>query len=423
MNSNELIQRYLVGVATVDEVEELEHRLRADRKLGNKLVLHAELDAHLLQMAQTGAASGPPIASVQKQSQTLWKWVSGISTLAATILLAVVLFNFPPQRSALAFASLGDFSIQFPLAKSIWFAAGTGDMEMLDDEIRGGVSVDAKLFNELTPLHVAALFGQADASERLLNEGAAIEIADGEGNTALHMAAFLGNTSIVKQLLDVGADPMLRNEIGFSAVDLAASPWNTELEEYMIALADRLQTNFDLEQIRKRRPAALKLLVNASDSVKGAAPDIDLFDAVLVGNLPAVQQHVLAGTDLNQKESFGGNTPLILATIFGKTEIASTLIEADVDLNLQSKSGATALHQACFFCRPEIFESLLTAGADPTKTNGQGLTPLDTAEMDFDADLISAYQLVYESLGLDFDVDDIAAGRAQIQEKIKQEFK
>ena len=131
----------------------------------------------------------------------------------------------------------------------------------------------------------------------------------------------------------------------------------------------------------------LKLLINATSSDEATAPDISIFDAVLVGNLRAVEEHISAGTNLEQKESFGGNTPLMLAAIFGKTEIAKVLIEADVDLDLQNESGGTALHQACFFCRPNILELLIEGGADLTKTNGRNLTPLDSAMMELDANL------------------------------------
>jgi len=82
----------------------------------------------------------------------------------------------------------------------------------------------------------------------------------------------------------------------------------------------------------------------------------------------------------------------MLATIFGKAEIAKLLIEANVDLDLQNESGGTALHQACFFCRPDILEMLIKAGADLTKTNGRDLTPLDSATMELDANMVSAYQ-------------------------------
>ena len=421
MQSNELIQRYLVGDCTEQEVAELESRLRADEKLQDRFLQEAEFDAHLRQEAQLGGVDAAVVLHAKNKTQAIWKWVSGVSTLAATILLAILLMNFPPQRSVMASPSLGKVAVGLPLEDSIWLAAATGNMDMLADELRDGVSVDAKLADELTPLHLASLFGQANATEVLLKEGADRSIASSEGNTALHVASFLGHTAIVDQLLDAGADPILRNNLGFNAVDLAASPCNAEQQEYLSALADRLQTDFDLERIRRERHSVLKLLIGATSTDESTAPDVGIFDAVLVGNLRAVQQHIAAGTDLNQKETYG-STPLILATIFGKTEIAKTLVNAGVDLNLQNKSGGTALHQACFFCRPDILELLLTAGADPTKTNDRNLTPMDSAEMDLDANLIAAYQFVYESLGLECDMADIAAGRKKVLTLLRQKL-
>jgi ankyrin repeat protein len=422
MQSNDLIQRYLIGDCTEEEVAELERRLRADERLQDAFLREAEIDAHLRQEAQLGGDQTERIAQARKQPRAIWKWVSGISTLAATILLAVVLLNFPPQKTAMAFPSLGSVEVQLPLADSIWLAACTANRTMLDGELRNGVSVDAKLDDELTALHVAALFGQTEATRWLLAENADVSIADSEGNTALHMAAFLGNTTVVRQLLDSGADPMLRNELGFNSIDHAASPWNDEQEEYLIALSETLQTEFDLKQIRKNRHVILKLLLNATSTDEATAPDISIFDAVLVGNLRAVKEHISAGTDLNQKEGFGGSTPLMLAAIFGKTEIAKLLIEANVDLDLQNDSGGTALHQACFFCRPNILEMLIEAGADLNKTNGRDLTPLDSATMELDANLVSAYQAVYESLGLEFELDKIATKRKEIVKLLRQKL-
>ena len=161
MQPNDLIQRYLIGDCTEEEVAELERRLRADERLQDAFLREAEIDAHLRQEAQLGGDQTEPIAQARKQPRAIWKWVSGISTLAATILLAVVLLNFPPQKTAMAFPSLGSVEVQLPLADSIWLAAYTANRTMLDDELRNGVSVDAKLDDELTPLHVAALFGQS----------------------------------------------------------------------------------------------------------------------------------------------------------------------------------------------------------------------------------------------------------------------
>ena len=45
-------------------------------------------------------------------------------------------------------------------------------------------------------------------------------------------------------------------------------------------------------------------------------------------NIAAVKQHIAAKSDINEKEKFGGSTPLISASLFGKTEIAKLLIDA-----------------------------------------------------------------------------------------------
>lgn len=414
MQSEELIRNYLLGSCKEQEVAELERRLREDEELQDRFLREAEIDAHLRQEAQSAAGNVAQVVQTRMPPATLWKWVSGVSTLAATILLALFLFGFP-HKSAMAFPSLGNIIANLDLSDSIWLAAGTSNRDMLHAELRKGVLVDAKLNNELTPLHVAALFGQAEATGWLLDEKADVSIANSEGNTALHMAAFLGNTDIVQQLLEAGANPSSRNELGFNSVDLAASPWNAEQEEYLEELADRIQTKFDLERIRSERRRVLKLLVNAGGNEDGAPSDVDIFEAVLAGNLRAVEQHISAGTDLNQKEGFGGNTPLMLAALYGKTEIAKALLDARCELNLQNKAKGTALHQACFFSRPQIVEMLLSAGADTEIVNFTGLTARELVDKEFDEQWKTVYEHTYDTFQFDLDFDALRQSRSRIR--------
>ena len=56
----------------------------------------------------------------------------------------------------------------------------------------------------------------------------------------------------------------------------------------------------------------------------------------MTGNTAAVEQHLQAGTDIDAKEDFGDSTSLILAAIFGQTEVANILIDAGVNLELQT---------------------------------------------------------------------------------------
>ena len=54
------------------------------------------------------------------------------------------------------------------------------------------------------------------------------------------------------------------------------------------------------------------------------APDISIHDAARDGNIEAVKQHIAAGTDVNAKTN-AGMTPLSLANVFDRTEIADLL--------------------------------------------------------------------------------------------------
>ncbi len=418
MKSNELIHRYLLGSVSAEEVQELECRLQSDESLQDEFLLQAEIDAHLRQAAQIGLAEDDkPKPVVSLRTSHVWKWISGISTLAATILLAVLVLSFPPQKKAMAISFLGEIAVDVSWEEqNIWKAAGVGDLAAIRRELQNSVPVDAKSNDELTPLHLAALFNQRMAAELLLAEGAKVQIGDGSGNTALHMATFLGHTEVVTVLLEANADPEVRNHLGFSARDLVAIEWTSGLEDYYHHTEQVLNRRLDLGRIKAERPAILKLLSDASRRSADSTPTISIWHAAIAANSVAIRQHIEAGTDINAKEELGGSTPLVLAAIFGHTDVAKILIDAGADIELRNNSKATAIHQASFFCHPEIVELLLNVGADASKTNGRGLTPLEAATIEMDAELIGIYRYVYESLNLELDLEEVIRNRRQIAE-------
>ncbi|HEY5745128.1 MAG TPA: ankyrin repeat domain-containing protein [Chryseolinea sp.] len=151
------------------------------------------------------------------------------------------------------------------------------------------------------------------------------------------------------------------------------------------------------------------------------APDVDIHTAVLTGNQEALKQHIAAGTNINEKDPFGGSSPLISAAVFGKTEEAKILIDAGADINFQNNDGSTPLHTAAFFCRPEIVRMLLDKGADKTIKNKYGATPALTVAGSF-AESKNVYDMMgkaLEPMGLKLDYAYIEKTRPEIAEMLK----
>lgn len=159
----------------------------------------------------------------------------------------------------------------------------------------------------------------------------------------------------------------------------------------------------------------------ADSSAKAEAPAIDIHTAVVSGNQEALKQHIAAGSNLNEKEPFGGSSPLISAAVFGKTEEAKILIDAGADINFQNNDGSTALLSAAFFCRPEIVKMLLDKGADRTVKNKYGATAYQTVAGPF-AESKPAYDMMGQMLapmGLKLDYAYIEKTRPGIAEMLK----
>jgi hypothetical protein len=154
---------------------------------------------------------------------------------------------------------------------------------------------------------------------------------------------------------------------------------------------------------------------------KAKPPQIDIHTAVITDNLDAIKQHIAAGSDLNGKDPIGGSSPLISASLFGKTAIAKMLIDAGADLNLQNNDGSTALITAAFFCRPEIVKMLLDKGADKTIKNKYGQTAYESVAGPF-ADVKGSYEglgKMLEPMGLKLDFAYLEKTRPEIAALLK----
>lgn len=160
---------------------------------------------------------------------------------------------------------------------------------------------------------------------------------------------------------------------------------------------------------------------DAQGQTSAKAPAVDIHTAVISGNVAAIKQHIEAGSDLNQKDPFGGSSPLISAAVFGQPEAAKLLLDAGVDINFQNNDGSTALHTAAFFCRPEIVKMLLEKNADKTIKNKYGATAYENVAGSF-GDVKPVYDMMGNALGpmgLKLDYAYLEKTRPEIAQMLK----
>ena len=84
------------------------------------------------------------------------------------------------------------------------------------------------------PLHFAALNGDLEAVELLLDFGASIDARNKYGETALHWACRFGSLPVVTYLLEVGADITICDSDMNSVLHWAAEYDHPELVRYLI---------------------------------------------------------------------------------------------------------------------------------------------------------------------------------------------
>ena len=253
-------------------------------------------------------------------------------------------------------------------------AALWGQREMVDFLVSKGADVKpGNKENQLTPLHHAAMLGDERGAASLIDNGADV---DKEANfwgtrvAPLFFAIRLGRGNMVKLLAGKGASLNNPSFWGFP-VYIAAEFGRVEIADLLVSRGadlNRVDTNGEtvLERAIKRRDdraaeyfiakgTNIHLKLKKSGSFLGLASKNGC--AKVVGVL------IEKGAPVNVRDE-SGNTPLMESIGSKQPEIARLLIEKGADVNAKDGSGNTPLRKAMIWEQPEIARLLIEKGAD-----------------------------------------------------------
>ena len=140
----------------------------------------------------------------------------------------------------------------------------------------------------------------------------------------------------------------------------------------------------------------------------------DLWEAVARGDLHTLQRALESGLDPDVREP-NGATPLIVAAMFGHTDLVRLLIENDAALDVQNNDGATALYVASLFGHPDAVTLLLKEGAARDTRNNDGVTALETVSGPWSDELRGLYEFLGSIFQMELDIDRIRDVRPEIR--------
>ncbi|XP_077166705.1 ankyrin repeat domain-containing protein 27 isoform X2 [Paroedura picta] len=312
---------------------------------------------------------------------------------------------------------LNDPSIVTPFSRDdrgftpLHIAAICGQASLIDLLVSKGAVVNATDYHGSTPLHLACQKGYQSVTLLLLHYKASTEIQDNNGNTALHLACTYGHEDCVKALVyyDVHSCKLdIGNEKGDTPLHIAAR-WgyqgiievllqngaNPDIQNRMketavqCALNSTILSLMELNYLRfERRPSASQSLTRSEDTASQVSSGSSLSSSTTAS---------IARQDIT-KAYYKEVEKLLRAVADGDLEMVRYLLEWIEDDLEESEEGGSMQKQEfchplcqCSRCGPvqkELFR-VPTNGLGVNAANHDGLTPLHVAALHGRVDLVS----------------------------------
>ena len=201
-----------------------------------------------------------------------------------------------------------------PLAEAI----STGEIDIVRMLIKRGANVNAKVYDEATPLIlVAASSGQLEIVDALLKSKVNVNVTDKYGQNALEEAAMSGDKTIYERLKSLG--------------------------------------------------------------MKTKSP---LHCAAGLGDLDEIKRLIKAGQNVNAQTKGWKYTPIFFASSAGNQAAIALLLQYKADPNLTTILKETPLHFAASGSNEKVVRTLIKGGANVNAKTRTGETPWDWSNYD-----------------------------------------
>ena len=277
-----------------------------------------------------------------------------------------------------------------------------------------GASLEAAItLHDLTPLHLAARHGHAEAIKILLANKASIVARDKDDLTPLLIAAKYNQPSVLSLLLDAYADCNAVDKNESTALIFACKNGSYEVVRALLSkpeckighgkppplsiasyngfykcarllLEDKANIEIQKSQFTELlRHAVLNghlelcqlLLECGADTNTRFEGNLILSESIDAGNVEIIKALIAKGAVINAPDS-NKQTALQKASMKGDKELVAYLLDHGADINHLDDKNCTSTFLAAKFGFAEIVQLLIDRGADPQHPAHEGWTPL-----------------------------------------------